>query len=52
MCLSFFPFIIEKIISKGLKKKGENNENNTQIKGIQIGFYTERFKKKKTLNIY
>ena len=45
MCLSFFPFIIEKIISKNLKKKGENNENNIQIKGIQIDFYTERFKK-------
>ena len=45
MCLSFFPFIIEKIISKRLKKKDANNNNNIQIKGIQIDLYSEKFKK-------
>jgi hypothetical protein len=52
MCLSFFPFILEKIRAKSLTKKDSNNEKNTQIKDLQIDLYSEHFKKIKTLNIY
>ena len=45
MCLSFFPFILEKIIAKSLTKKDSNNEKNTQIKKLQLDLYSERFKK-------
>ena len=44
MCLSLFPFIIETIISKSLKKKEANNERNVQIKEQQVGIYSEHFK--------
>ena len=47
MCLCFFPFILEKIISKPLKKEDSNNEKNEQIKPAQIGKYSQHFNKKK-----
>ena len=42
MCLSLFPFIIEKIISKPLEKKDANNEEN---KLLRESHYSEHLKK-------
>jgi len=42
MCLSLFPFIIEKIISKPLEKKDANNEENKLLRESQ---YSEHLKK-------
>jgi len=48
MCLSFFPFIIETIISESLKKNYSNYEKNSQKKEQQIDYYSKQFNKIKS----